>query len=499
MVRFVIFVYLFFSPKEVSKNKTVAVRSLVTEAYNRWKNAKEQFRRHENLDYHKTAVVFAQNFIDVHEKKVVNVSVQLDKAKRLQIERNRKILASIIKTIIFIGRQEIASRGHRDSGPILQENPTENDGNFRSLLRFRMDSGDDVLKKHLLVSESKIAYTSPKIQNEIIEICGDIILRKNILRINQSGCFTVLADETTDVSGIEQFSLCVRYVHIVDGKAILREDFLKFVPVNDVTGQGLANTLIKTLQDLKVNLNQICGQGYDGASAMSGKFQGCAARVVEQYIQALYVHCANHSLNLAVGDTCEIPIIRNSLSTINEVIKFFRNSAQRQQSLDQAISQIENDVEKKRLKKYCETRWVDRLDAVTTFKELFSSIVAALEEIQVTGNSESAQKAFTFEQSLKRGNFIVAMVVIHEIFSFTHPLTVGLQAKYVDLASAMEMADDLCVLLQNMRDNSETKFKALFNDAKGLITKLGEEINIPRVTNRQCYRANLTCDSPEDY
>ncbi|KAG8330379.1 hypothetical protein J6590_065414 [Homalodisca vitripennis] len=55
---------------------------------------------------------------------------------------------------------------------------------------------------------------------------------------------TVLADETTDISQIEQFSLCVRYVDEELFK--IREDFLAFVPVYDVTGQGIKEETPRT-------------------------------------------------------------------------------------------------------------------------------------------------------------------------------------------------------------------------------------------------------------
>jgi len=100
---------------------------------------------------------------------------------------------------------------------------------------------------------------------------------------------------------------------------------------------------------------------------------------------------------------------------------------------------------RRRLIKLCETRWIERLDAIITFKELFVPIVFALEKIQKNGNREASKKAFTIQQTLKNGSFIVAMVVIQEIFSMAHPLSIYLQKINVDLASAMETANNLSV------------------------------------------------------
>lgn len=80
-----------------------------------------------------------------------------------------------------------------------------------------------------------------------------MIIEQLVSKINSAKCFTVLADETTDISGTEQFSLCVRYLDIF--KKEMREDFLKFVPVHDVTRKGLTTTLMDSLKELGLELN----------------------------------------------------------------------------------------------------------------------------------------------------------------------------------------------------------------------------------------------------
>lgn len=91
--------------------------------------------------------------------------MQLDSALKQQLQDNRSKLSPIIDTIIFCGRQDISLRGHRDSGLLDFKEPIENDGNFRALLRLRIQSGDINLKKHIyhhhlvqhiLVPESKM-------------------------------------------------------------------------------------------------------------------------------------------------------------------------------------------------------------------------------------------------------------------------------------------------------------------------------------------------------
>jgi len=84
----------------------------------------------------------------------------------------------------------------------------------------------------------------------------------------------------------------------------------------------------------------IFGQGYDGASTMSGEFHGVQPYIREKYHLALYSHCAANSFNLAVSAACSIPQIRNCLGTVQSIYNFF-NTPKRQIALHDAIQNNE--------------------------------------------------------------------------------------------------------------------------------------------------------------
>ena len=96
--------------------------------------------------------------------------------------------------------------------------------------------------------------------------------------INRSRFFSVLADETTDISCQEQLNLCARYVS--DDFAI-EESFLQFVPITDLSGKNLASTILNNLSDIGIDVSKMRGQGYDGATAMSGRLNGAQAYIRE--------------------------------------------------------------------------------------------------------------------------------------------------------------------------------------------------------------------------
>ena len=114
----------------------------------------------------------------------------------------------IIETILIIGRQELAFRGYRgESEKLTIEEPKQNDGNFRSALRSRLKAGGDtILKDHLSSCGANTKYLSPMIQNEIINITGALITLKIVTEVQKCGPFSILADESADVSAHEQLS-----------------------------------------------------------------------------------------------------------------------------------------------------------------------------------------------------------------------------------------------------------------------------------------------------
>ncbi|XP_025411222.1 uncharacterized protein LOC112684113 [Sipha flava] len=189
--------------------------------------------------------------------------IQTERMKR--VLENRQNIKPIIEAIMLCGCQNMPLRGHHDWKRIhVNDNVQNNQGHFREIIRYRAQ-GDDVLRS-ILKSERTVKYLSNTSQNAIIDSCNSILLSKVVASINKAKCFAVLVDETSDISGMELVSLCLRYVDL--DKLELHEDFLQFIPTNDTTGKGLANSILENLSAFGVDLIYLRVQGYDGAAAI---------------------------------------------------------------------------------------------------------------------------------------------------------------------------------------------------------------------------------------
>ncbi|KAH6929705.1 hypothetical protein HPB50_005154 [Hyalomma asiaticum] len=310
---------LFCRKSGAGKGSHQSCRNLVTVPFTKWKDAIEIFENHARTEYHKAATVDAESFLRVARGKSSSVHIQLNQQAKGELEDNKAKLRAIVETVVLCGRQDLALRGDKDSGRLSLEEPLQNDGNFRALLRYRANGGDTILANHIRTAGNNALYSSPSIQNEIISIIGKLTQDKIVRQANEAAFFSVLADETTDVSQTEQFSLCVRYVDPTSSS--IREDFLGFVPVDDVSASSLAHTLKRELLNLGLHLNMMRGQGYDGAAAMSGAFNGVQALILKDFPTALYTHCSSHSLNLCLSDASAVQDIRRAFGTISELTR----------------------------------------------------------------------------------------------------------------------------------------------------------------------------------
>lgn len=409
----------FFGPKSGTlKEKTFGVNHVTD-----WSNIRKLIQRHITMKSHETSLSAADDFLDVMEGKTKSVTRQISSHYDKIVTRNRQILEIIIETIIFCGQQNIALRGHE-----------EDKGNFMTLLQYR-SKDNDLLREHLvshklenIQSTNKTTYLSPEIQNEIIEICGEIISDDIVKTCNAAPCFGFMADEATDVATIEQMALCLRFYD--PSELRIREEFIGFAECKATTGESLTESFLENLRAKGVIKNKMRGQGYDGAANMAGKYRGVQARIKEVVPGAVYTHCKAHNLNLSIIHACKEPLIRNVMNTLQEIAFMFDYSAKKlgifKKHLANDNTSKDNIEGRQKLKTLWETRWAARSEALFTFKSAFSTAHAALGELSL---QHGDSKAGPYQAAIEKFDFIINLVASEHVLSELVALLCLLQKK----------------------------------------------------------------------
>ena len=98
----------------------------------------------------------------------------------------------------------------------------------------------------------------------------------------------------------------------------------------------MSKTVTPYLVELDIDPLKVMGQGYDGASVMSGD-KGRVNVYISRHLEqngvlspASFVHCASHNLNLVVNDAVESNVLGVSLFGVPaETFSFFNRSINR--------------------------------------------------------------------------------------------------------------------------------------------------------------------------
>ena len=450
-------------------------------------------------EFHVSAKVAAMEFFKVMDGNQPAVDVQINHALQERIAKNRRILSSIVKTVIFCGKQNLSLRGHRDDSRYLPD-ASFNTGNFQNLLEFRIDAGDRVLEEHFRSVSSRETMRSKTIQNEIIDVCGDFIRDSILAEIREAKFYSISADEVADQANHEQLSIVLRFV---DGEKQIREEFLGFLRCDSTTGESLCDLILQSLQSWNLPLENCRGQTYDGAGNMAGRRQGVAARIQERNDLAIYTHCHSHKLNLAVVKGLDLPSVRNMMDAADQVTRFYNFSPKRQKNLEDTIDQaVQRDSKKSKLKEMCKTRWIQRHDALNVFVELLESVVTSLEDIMHNRNDwnpKTVTDATALQARITKFEFIIALQTTKEIMSYVQPLSVSLQARTMDIIKAMDHTKHVSQTLRQLREDVVDFHMGLYERACALAASINVDPAMPRVHGRQRHRANVPAENCVDY
>ena len=475
---------------------------LVKNPLTKFQKALESLNKHAEKFYHKTAVVQMDAFLKVMTNQQPSIRGQLSEAASQLVASNRKKLHSIIETIVLCGRQNISLRGHRDSGLDVEHRANASLGNFWALLQFRVAAGDVALAEHLGKARRNAMYTSPGIQNQLIDILGDHVRGKILNRVKKAQFFSVIADEVTDCSNKEQLRLVVRYVNPDDFQ--IREDLVSFIECDSgITGRAIADKVISFLSTHGLDPTKLRGQAYDGAGNMAGKTKGAAALISSQYPLALYLHCASHSLNLAVVKSLDEACVRNMIGVVNRISIFFSAHPKRQRKLEEAIDSTQPQSSIHKLKDLCRTRWIERIDALDRFKTLYPSIAACFESISSDGSAkwtpDSLTDASTLLLAISTTEFLSALVIASGSLNYSLALTRSLQAEAKDIVQAVAEIDHLKTVLRDVREKVDVYHGKWFSKVEEMCECVGIQPSLPRRCGRQRHRSNVPAQTPTEY
>ncbi|XP_028419289.1 zinc finger MYM-type protein 1-like [Dendronephthya gigantea] len=377
-------------------------------------------------------------------------------------------------------RQGVAIRGH-----------TEEEGNLYQDLKCRCE-GVPGLEAWLRKGE----YRSHDIINELIELMCMKVLRELLAEIRDAECYSIIADETRDLSGAEQFSVSIRWV---DSEYNISEDLIGMVEVENTTAEVLTSVIKDTLLRCVLPLSQCRGQAYDGAANMAGCISGVAKRLQEDEPSALFVHCLAHNLNLCLQDCGrQCDAVKEALNLTSGVATIIRASPKRFAIFRHL--QEEFNMDASGLKPLCPTRWTVRTGAINAILKNYEIICNELEQVS-KDSGPSASNASGYVALMERFQTFFGLRLSYLVFSATEQLSRTLQGHDLNAQdAAMAVSQAVSFLTRQRSDAAFSEFfQATVSKSKNLTEppKLRRPKSIPKRLDDGS--ANHTFTSPESF
>jgi hypothetical protein len=433
--------------------------AFVVDGFNAWQVAASRFSTHENSSRHRSAELAWQ-------RRTLPTAATLISSQHAAVQRERfASLCAQISSLRYLARQGLAMRGH-----------TDNEGNLQQLIALR---SSDAPRLRSWLDARK--FMSHDVVNEQLKLMSLDVLRALLENVRQAPCFSVIADETRDMSGLEQFSVSVRWLDVET--CDVREDCIGLVSVETTDSATLAAVIKDTLLRCNLDMNVLVGQGYDGASNMSGRIHGVATRISDEYPAALYVHCNNHCLQLCVQDAAsESRCVQDALNVCSELYNVIKLSPKRLAVFEKmrslhpptAGSQVS-------IKPLCPTRWTVRSKAISSVLDNYDALQDTLDcVIGEHKRDEIAAKASGVMTQLEKFHVFFGLYLAKAVFSASDQTANSFQGKDITASEASSLVSSLRRYLLNMRDS----FASFWEDVCKVAAEKEIPIDIPRQRKR---------------
>ncbi|XP_044947685.1 zinc finger MYM-type protein 1-like [Hordeum vulgare subsp. vulgare] len=411
---------------------------------------------------------------------------------------------SILTSHRYLIAQGLSFRGHDESSTSL------NKGNFLEMIDWLKDSNEDV-RVAFDSGGNNCKMTSREIQKDLARCCAQEVTEVIMGELGDKK-FSILIDESRDISVKEQMAVMLRYVN--EGKVM--ERFICLHHIIDTTSEALKLALLKILDHYNLSISRLRGQGYDGASNMRGEFNGLQRKILDENPHAFYIHCFAHRLQLVV-----VAVASSSCSYIHDFFEYVSlivtATTSSCKKMEMLVEESHKDILKRlergeistgrglhqqtSLARPGDTRWGLHHKTLLRLDQMWACVIKVLSTVDANGRNPS--HAAGCIEKMECFKFALVLKLMMKLFAITNELSQLLQRKDTNVVLALELIHDVKLRLATMRDSGWESLKdevQQFCNSKGIpVPNMDDEIPVRgrsrkegrTITNLHYYRAEI--------
>lgn len=272
--------------------------------------------------------------------------------------------------------------------------------------------------------DSEIARRVKLDRKKGTKICKEVMKREHLFvlsKILQKKKFSLIIDETTDVSTSKSLALVARFYDESSEKVC--DKFLALIKIENATANGIFAAISKCFEENKIPGNNLIGFGADNASTMMGNKSGVQQKLLEFNPDLYVLGCTCHSLNLCSSAACtKLPNAVEELT--RDIYSYFSHSSKRIESFTEY--QLFTETETHKILRPSQTRWLSLQSVVNRILEQWSALQLFFSNEALAENIKKAEHILA---ALNNNIFKIYFLFLSYILDIVNKLNVEFQTE----------------------------------------------------------------------
>ncbi|XP_073336349.1 THAP domain containing 12b [Pagrus major] len=399
----------------------------------------------------------------------------------------REYLRSLFEVLVMLGKQSI---------PFVAEKTSEAErmsNNFQALLDYRMNTGDEALKKRFEATAVNTEYCSATQQSQLLDICENTVREEILMEVRESRFFSLVTGDLVEFASDKHLPLFLRFVN---QQNTLREEFLDFL-LFDGDESALVERLEAQLTDRwGLSMEDCRGQAHKATGTTTTKMKAVAVLLMEKYPLALHMSCSHMALNTHLANNLPFPNVQVVMETLRRIGAFFRTPFT-QDELEKAISAHyqKNEEKGSALKQACSTGWTEQHNVFDVLLDMLPPLLLCMDNIRENADGKFAEAttavAYAIAETLADFEIIVTIVILKNVLVFTRAFGRNLQGETLDVFFAANSLTAVLHSLNEVNDNIDVYHEFWYEEAVNVANVMEIPVTIPRLFLRKQRAADV--------
>ena len=390
--------------------------------FSSWVKAMENnrgFKAHDTSCDHLMSMTRWEYYKNQKANPDVGVGNMLDPDRASLVQNNRDYMKTLLQYHRYFCVEEMAYRGHDETDESL------NAGKWKEFIKAMLSTNPTFKKLHDTMKKQykSYDYTSKRSSIELVEAMATEVRHQIKDQIERAGMYSILIDECKDNAGHEELSTCFRFVN---DEGEVQERFYELTRLKETDANTIVKEGVLPTSEQFASLSTLLALGADGASVMSGCYEGVAAKLKRSYPWLLYVHCAAHRLNLIVVEYFRTVKSASNVIKIYKSLHTIFNVASHREIFEAMQRDIHPKEHIMAASSLTEVRWACKFEGVNTIVRRFQAILMSLQKISSTNSSQADSAAGLYHRILL-GKFVVCLCFVHKVLSILNGLSKFMQ------------------------------------------------------------------------